>query len=1044
MRRLARVVVLLTAGLLAAIGVYVWSAAGQPACPADATALLLHASASPASVQPRWTGCFDRPLRSVPAPTLLTNAQVRGAVGVFELAFEDRRLDHGQDLGVARTLSGESERGLATLTTEGPGDDPDALSNVAGAYLMSAARTGSARDVALALDHASHALALSPSHAPAVFNQALALTMFGLAGQARSAWLRYLALDTASQWVGEARAGLAALADIPGPAAAFDERFARPDWDATTMSLLCQEAPQTCRERLEEKLLPAWARAHVDGDAARAASLLTLADTLAFALRARGDALDAQAVEDLRRAVRRREPRLADAAAGLIAYGDARTAFEDDRESIPLFVEAERRLGAASNPLHGWAQANRIYAEFTTYNGERLDAVEQELQTAVAAAMARGHGALAGRLLYLQSLTFANRANYAAAEPLFRDSLEVLQHVRESGHLAATQVLVADTRMRLGESDAGWQSLRDAVKMLNEIASARRRYAVLLNVGLWMTETRMPYAAVQVLTSARDTAIATNQHLRVAESSLIRARAYASIGNIEAARDDLVVARPDPARNGRWGTGRRARHEYLAGVAEVERDANPRAAIAAATEALSFFDEWQYAERVAPLYLLRGRAYAAAGDWTRAEEDFAAGVSTYQAYRQTIPTVRQRLLSQDVVWDLYEERLRLAARRSPDAAFEAAEEARGRTLLESLPGAHVLSSAAVLQRLLIPAERIVYYALLPRELLIWAIATDEVVFERVAVDRTVLERRVVALQEALQRDAPEKDWEAASQQLFDMLLAPIQRALPAGTAITIMPDGALHRLPFAALRDRRSGAYLVDSHALTTAPSATLLAWQRQHPRPAARPATVFAVTDPAPAGAFAALPGSAREGRSIARLYDSAEVVSRDRATKAAFLLSAPKADVVHFAGHAVANPRYPLMAHLQFSAEPAVGASPTLDATEIASMRLEHTRLVVLAACTTGGGQVRRGEGVLSLARPFLIAGAPAVVATLWDIDDAASAAFLSYFHERFTNSGNAASALRDSQRWAVPHMRPSRWAAFVVVGQSGGGDSQEVFAR
>ena len=43
-----------------------------------------------------------------------------------------------------------------------------------------------------------------------------------------------------------------------------------------------------------------------------------------------------------------------------------RTAFEDDRESIPLFVEAERRLGAASNPLYGWAQANRIYAEFNT------------------------------------------------------------------------------------------------------------------------------------------------------------------------------------------------------------------------------------------------------------------------------------------------------------------------------------------------------------------------------------------------------------------------------------------------------------------------------------------------------------------------------------------------------------------------------------------------------------------------------------------------------------------------------------------------------
>ena len=287
MKRLASVAVLLTAGVVAVIGAYLWSAPSQPACPSDATALLLHASASPSSVRPRWTGCFDRPLRSVPAPSLMTNAQVRGAVGVFEIAFEDRRLKRGQDLGVARVLSGESERGLATLTSDGPGDDPDALSNLAGAYLVSAARTGSSREVALALDHASHALALSPSHRAAVFNQALALTMFGLAAQAGSAWRHYIALDTASEWAADARAALAALGDAAAPAAAFEERFARPDWDATTMSLLCQGAPQTCRERLEETLLPAWARAHVAGDAASATTLLARATTLAVALRAR-------------------------------------------------------------------------------------------------------------------------------------------------------------------------------------------------------------------------------------------------------------------------------------------------------------------------------------------------------------------------------------------------------------------------------------------------------------------------------------------------------------------------------------------------------------------------------------------------------------------------------------------------------------------------------------------------------------------------------------------------------------------------------------
>jgi CHAT domain-containing protein len=216
-------------------------------------------------------------------------------------------------------------------------------------------------------------------------------------------------------------------------------------------------------------------------------------------------------------------------------------------------------------------------------------------------------------------------------------------------------------------------------------------------------------------------------------------------------------------------------------------------------------------------------------------------------------------------------------------------------------------------------------------------------------------------------------------------------------------------------------------------PSAALLAVHARRARDARPPVSLLAITDPA-ADSRDALPGAAREGRSIASLYPRAEIVSRASATKAAFMLAAPEADVVHFAGHATASPAYPLLAHLEFAGESAVGGSPSLEATEIAGMRLDRTRLIVLAACTTAGGQVRRGEGVLSLARPFLIAGAPSVVATLWDIDDAAAALFLGHFHQRYVTGGNAARALRESQTWALHVMGPSTWAAFVSIGVPG----------
>ena len=107
---------------------------------------------------------------------------------------------------------------------------------------------------------------------------------------------------------------------------------------------------------------------------------------------------------------------------------------------------------------------------------------------------------------------------------------------------------------------------------------------------------------------------------------------------------------------------------------------------------------------------------------------------------------------------------------------------------------------------------------------------------------------------------------------------------------------------------------------------------------------------------------------------------------------------------------------------------------------MDLRRTRLVVLAACTTAGGAIRRGEGILSLARPFLAAGVPSVVATLWDIDDHASVAFFADFHARLAAGGQPARALRAAQLSAIATTLPSVWAAPILVGDPEGWTSSE----
>jgi CHAT domain-containing protein len=111
-------------------------------------------------------------------------------------------------------------------------------------------------------------------------------------------------------------------------------------------------------------------------------------------------------------------------------------------------------------------------------------------------------------------------------------------------------------------------------------------------------------------------------------------------------------------------------------------------------------------------------------------------------------------------------------------------------------------------------------------------------------------------------------------------------------------------------------------------------------------------------------------------------------------------------------------------------------LFAHEIAAQRLDRTRLVVLAACRTNTGRIRRGEGVFSLARPFLAAGVQTVVASLSDVDDRASHRLFVAFHRALRQGQTPADALRSAQLAALAETDPNlqhsaNWATFTIIG-------------
>ncbi len=307
------------------------------------------------------------------------------------------------------------------------------------------------------------------------------------------------------------------------------------------------------------------------------------------------------------------------------------------------------------------------------------------------------------------------------------------------------------------------------------------------------------------------------------------------------------------------------------------------------------------------------------------------------------------------------------------------------------------------------------------------------------------------------------EYEDATNRLASLLLAPIVSALNT-PRLLIVADGVLQSVPFAALPHPVTRQPLVEHLEIALLPSASTLAMLRrdQGGRPPAPRALavladpVYEATDPRmprnrpvpgqPTLEFpwrpmllSRLPFSRIEGEAILTLVPPASRMaafgfeaSRDMVMGGA--LEAYR--MVHFATHAVHDAIHPELSGVVLSLFDASGVPRDgfLRLHEIYGLRLS-AELVVLAACRTALGREVPGEGVLGLARGFFAAGATRVVASLYDVDDEATAELMRAFYDGMLGPEQLrpGAALRAAQirMRAQRRGREADWSAFAILG-------------
>lgn len=508
-------------------------------------------------------------------------------------------------------------------------------------------------------------------------------------------------------------------------------------------------------------------------------------------------------------------------------------------------------------------------------------------------------------------------------------------------------------------------------------------------------------------------------------------------------------------------TGREFIHYGLLHLGHLYREAGRLPdALQAHNQVLEYFRQSRRQEYYYSASKGRFLTYLALQDDDRARAELQQVITLYEENRQRITEERNRNSFFDQEQGIYDLAVEFAFTRlhDPRLAFDYAEASHARSLFDAQQQEHNLSleggalgltftksvpplTLAELQVGLPAQVQVLAYAVLRDKLALWLFSQTSFEARLISLPQKELAAKISRVLELIRQ--PMSDWRAAATELHTQLLAPLEARLDPRKQLCVLPDKALHKLPFGALVSGLTGKTLLEAFTVSYAASANVLlnATAQAQAKNHGGHERLLSLGNPAfdrqAYPKLSALPDAEIEAAKIAALYPAATPLLGRQATKSALLEAGRQAEVLHLATHYVPDVQTPLFSRLLLAA-PLEGPpqAGTLSLHELYAWQPLTPRLAILSACQTHAEEYFNGEGATGISRPFAAAGIPLVIASLWPVDSPATADLMIALHRARRRGGNTtANALREAQL-ALLHnssvyQHPYYWAAFIAVG-------------